>query len=140
MYLEHVESMSLLARRKVAFLERSRLSYTVAAILAGAYVGLGIILIFSIGAPLAAAGSVLLAYIVTASGALTHAVGFIENVASAKMNMSVTQMLLRGLLCNWLVCLALWTSAQAKSDVAKCIFFGACSLSLPRVSNTALPT
>ncbi len=188
MYLEHVESMSLLAGKKAAFLERSRLSYTIAAILAGAYVGLGIILIFSIGAPLAAAGSnflkpmmgvsfgialtlvvfagselftgnnmimtlgclrkqtswsaafkiwgfswfgnllgsVLLAYIVTASGALDHAVGFIENVASSKMNMPVTQMLLRGLLCNWLVCLALWTSAQAKSDVAKCILIFWC--------------
>jgi nitrite transporter NirC len=188
MYLDNVKAMSLLAAKKVAFLENSRLSYVVSAILAGAYVGLGIILIFSIGAPLAAAkslflkplmgvsfgialtlvvfagselftgnnmimtlgclrketswsaafriwsfswagnlmGSVFLAYLVVASGAINHAVGFIEKVASSKMNMPVTEMFLRGLLCNWLVCLALWTSGQAKSDVAKCILIFWC--------------
>ena len=60
MYLDNVKAMSLLATKKVAFLENSRLSYVVSAILAGAYVGLGIILIFSIGAPLAAAKSLFL--------------------------------------------------------------------------------
>jgi nitrite transporter NirC len=27
----------------------------------------------------------------------------------------------RGILCNWLVCLAIWTSARMTSDSAKCI-------------------
>lgn len=188
MYLNNVKAMSLLAMKKVAYLENSRLSYVVSAVLAGAYVGLGIILIFSIGAPLAAAnslflkplmgvsfgialtlvvfagselftgnnmimtlgclrkettwpaafriwgfswagnlmGSILLAYLVVASGAIGHAGSFIEEVASSKMSMSIIEMLLRGLLCNWLVCLALWTSGQANSDVAKCILIFWC--------------
>lgn len=188
MYLNNVKAMSLLAVKKAAFLENAKLSYVVSAILAGAYIGLGIILIFSVGAPLAASksmflkplmgasfgialtlvvfagselftgnnmimtlgclrketswpaafkvwgfswtgnliGSVLLAYIVVTSGAINHAGDFVEKVAASKMNMPVTQMLLRGLLCNWLVCLALWTSGQVKSDVAKCILIFWC--------------
>ena len=57
MYLESVRNMASAATKKVAYLERSKISYLIAAALAGAYVGLGIILIFSIGAPLVEAGS-----------------------------------------------------------------------------------
>ena len=188
MYLSNVKAMSLLAKEKVAFLNSAKLSYIVSSMLAGAYVGIGIILIFSIGAPFAAAkslflkpimgvsfgialtlvvfagselftgnnmimtlgclrketswysafrvwcfswfgnliGSVLLAYIVVASGAMDNAMGFVEKVATIKMNMPVGQMILRGILCNWLVCLALWMSGRVKSDVAKCILIFWC--------------
>lgn len=188
MYLDSVAMMARAARAKTAYLSRSRLSYLVASMLAGAYVGLGIVLIFSIGAPLAGgdsvflktlmgaafgialtlvvfagselftgnnmvmtigflkkeasaadvfkiwlfswvgnlAGSLALAYLVVASGAISHAAGFIEKISAIKMGMPAMHLFLRGILCNWLVCLALWTSARAQSDAAKCILIFWC--------------
>jgi len=187
-YLESVNIISKTAKIKVEYLKRSILSYMISSILAGTYVGIGIALIFSIGAPLAASGSIflktlmgvsfgialtlvvfagaelftgnnmfmtigllkkevtpsdvlkvwlfswignllgslLLAYLVVASGALSHATNFIEKVSAAKMTMPALQLFIRGVLCNWLVCLALWTSSRAKSDSAKCILIFWC--------------
>lgn len=188
MYLESVKLVSKAARIKIEYLKRSLLSYLVSSILAGTYVGIGVILVFSIGAPLAAAnsiflktlmgisfgvaltlvvfagaelftgnnmfmsigllrkeasmlevlkvwafswignlaGSFLLAYLVVSSGAISHAASFIEKVSATKMNMPASQLFFRGILCNWLVCLALWTSSRTKSDTAKCILIFWC--------------
>lgn len=188
MYLESVKNMASAATKKVAYLERSKSSYLTAAALAGAYVGVGIILIFSIGAPLVEAGSpmvkilmgcsfgialtlvvfagselftgnnmimtlgvlrkqtkipdllkvwgfswvgnligsMILAYIVVSSGAIDGAVDFFQATAAKKMNMPALQLFLRGILCNWLVCLAIWTSWRTKSDTAKCILIFWC--------------
>jgi nitrite transporter len=186
MYLDSVKLMARGASDKVAFLERSKSAYLMASALAGTYVGLGIILIFSIGAPLAGTGmtkivmgvsfgialtlvvfagselftgnnmimtlgllrkevkpagllkvwcfswtgnligSMVLAYIVMASGTLDQAADFIQSVAVKKMNMPIISLFLRGILCNWLVCLALWTASRAKSDAAKCILIFWC--------------
>ena len=57
MYREALEDMAALSVAKSAYLKKSRLSYLVASILAGAYVGFGIILIFTVGAPLANANA-----------------------------------------------------------------------------------
>ncbi len=188
MYLESVEIISTAAKLKIEYLKRSILSYITSSILAGTYIGIGIVLIFSVGAPLAAEGSIflrplmgvsfgialnlvvfagaelftgnnmfmtigllkkevsaaevlkvwifswrgnligslLLAYLVVVSGAISHAANFIEKVSMAKMTMPALQLFLRGVLCNWLVCLALWTSSRAKSDTAKCILIFWC--------------
>jgi nitrite transporter NirC len=48
------------------------------------------------------------------------------DVASAKMNAPALELVMRGILCNWLVCLALWMSARTKSDAAKCILIFWC--------------
>src|SRR5262252_3623143 len=45
----------------------------------------------------------------------------IINVAAAKMNAPALELVARAMLCNWLVCLAIWTSARMTSDAAKCI-------------------
>ena len=71
-------------------------------------------------------GSLGLAYLVVASGALSQAAIFIEKVSLAKMTMPAYQLFLRGVLCNWLVCLALWTSSRTKSDPTKCILIFWC--------------
>jgi nitrite transporter len=42
------------------------------------------------------------------------------------MNAAPLALSARGALCNWLVCLALWTSARASSDAAKCILIWWC--------------
>ena len=188
MYLESVNIVSKTAKIKIDYLKRSILSYMTSAILAGSYIGLGIILIFSIGVPLAGSGSIflrplmgvsfgialtlvvfagdelftgnnmfmtigllkkevtvsdvlkvwsyswvgnligslLLAYLVVSSGALLHAADFIEKISVVKMTLPASQLFLRGVLCNWLVCLALWTSSRAKSDAAKLILIFWC--------------
>jgi nitrite transporter NirC len=45
----------------------------------------------------------------------------IINVAAAKMNAPALELVARAMLCNWLVCLAIWTSARMTNDAAKCI-------------------
>jgi nitrite transporter NirC len=57
MYHEALENMAALSVAKSSYLKKSRLSYLVASILAGVYVGFGIILIFTVGAPLADANA-----------------------------------------------------------------------------------
>lgn len=46
--------------------------------------------------------------------------------AAAKMSAAPVALLARGVLCNWLVCLAVWMSARTKSDAAKCILIFWC--------------
>lgn len=66
-------------------------------------------------------GSIFLAYVVAKSGAVSAETqsSFILQVAAIKMHKSALQLFLLGILCNWLVCLAVWTSARTTNDVAK---------------------
>ncbi len=57
MFVDNIDAMAMAANTKVSHLNRSGTSYLVSAILAGTYIGIGIVLIFSLGAPLAASGS-----------------------------------------------------------------------------------
>ena len=57
MFEQAIQAASAAAQKKIEALDRSLASYLVMAALAGAYVGLGIALIFAIGAPLSASGS-----------------------------------------------------------------------------------
>lgn len=158
--------------------------------LAGIYVGLGIILIFSIGAPFKEAnspflkilmgvsfslaltlvvfagselftgnnmtmiignlekkvrwkdtlilwgvcyagnlvGSVLLALIMLGTGFLhTNPLNsFIVSTSLNKMTLPFSQLFFRGILCNVLVCLAIWTSTRAKHEVSRLILIFWC--------------
>lgn len=181
MYQETIDAFAATARKK-ATLARSRpMSFLTGAMMAGAYVGLGIILIFSVGAtidpawqrlvmgasfgialtlvvfagselftgltmvmPLGwlqrktsgaelvavwgyawvgnLAGAVLLACLFAAGGGgvlLSDGAPLLFKVASAKMNAPAGALLARAILCNWLVCLALWMAARTTSDAAK---------------------
>lgn len=42
-------------------------------------------------------------------------------VAEKKMSTPDLQLFMRGILCNWLVCLALWTSERVKEDITKAV-------------------
>ncbi len=188
MYAEALENIAAISAVKASYLKSSRLSYLVASILAGAYVGIGIILIFTVGAPLAGAGtpvvsmimglsfgialtlvlfagselftgnnmfmvagvlekkaglgdlfrvwgwswlgnllgSVGLAALAVGSGVMMSKAEFISKVAQAKMQAPLFELFLRGILCNWLVCLALWSAGRTKSDAAKCILIFWC--------------
>ncbi len=188
MYSETIGQFAKTAAGKAYAIRTNPLGFFVASALAGAYVGIGIILIFSLGqmvdpsvrplvmgvsfgialtlvvfagselftghtmmmtigavrgttgvSDLARAwvltwvgnlvGSVLLAVIFKLGGGglvLKGGADLIFNVAAAKMHAPVMALIARGILCNWLVCLALWTSARATSDSAKCILIFWC--------------
>ncbi|HEY7060590.1 MAG TPA: formate/nitrite transporter family protein [Chloroflexota bacterium] len=183
MVQDTVETVAAAAVKKLELLSGSLPRYLILSALTGAYVGLGIALIFAIGAPLAAAnspftkvvmgasfgvaltlvifagselftgnamvmtvgaltgragwlqlaslwgwsyvgnlvGSLALALLLAHSGALggDPQRGFIETIATGKMNLSFEAAFVRGILANWLVCLAVWCSLRTTSDVAK---------------------
>ena len=187
MYMETINALSDLAKKKVALITDNPVSFFVGALMAGAYVGMGIILVFTLGGRLDPSvrplvmgscfgialtlvvfagselftghtmfmtigclqrkiglkdlskiwsaswlgnllGAVLLAYIYGGGGGalFKESADLLNNVASAKMNKSPLQLVSLGILCNWLVCLALWTSARTKSDAAKCVLIFWC--------------
>lgn len=66
-------------------------------------------------------GSLALAWLVVESGVLSKGpqADLIGNVAAVKMSLPAWELFLRGLLCNWLVCLAVWTSGRTTNDAAK---------------------
>src|SRR5205807_7894717 len=186
MFIETVDQFAKTAVAKAEFLRRSPLGFTISSMMAGAYVGLGIILIFCVGnavdpsirpivmgasfgialtlvifagsdlftghtmfmthgwlqdrislRELAASwgttwignllGCALLAGLFVAGGGGPALLGvggkspLIVTVAAAKMNAPALELVARAILCNWLVCLAIWTSARMTNDTAKCI-------------------
>lgn len=50
----------------------------------------------------------------------------IHAVATKKMSAPGTELFVRGMLCNWLVCLAIWGAARTTNDTAKCIIIFWC--------------
>ena len=56
MYKTEMQKISDASEKKIAFMKESPLSYIVLSALAGIYLGFGIVLIFSITGPIAAAG------------------------------------------------------------------------------------
>ena len=178
-----IDTFSNMAVVKGEMAWKSTGKYFVLSLLAGAYIGFGILLIFTVGAQFASASSVAVKMIMGCSfgialtlvifagselftgnnmvmfiGAVTGKCGwgtmfwvwfvcyfgnlvgalalagvmsctgladggvtggFIGKVASAKMTGGFWFLFTRGVLCNILVCLAVWMSAKAKDDVSK---------------------
>ena len=164
--------------------------YVAMSALAGAYLGFGIVLIFSVGAPLAGTefapfmklimgasfgvalslvifsgselftgnnmifavgklknrvsfhaifklfalcfvgnllGSVFFAWLVVQGGSLSvEAQALIVKVAGAKMALGAREAFFRGILCNWLVCLAVWIANRNGDETAKLIMIFWC--------------
>lgn len=181
MYAETLDHFAAVAEKKAAALRNHPLPFFVGAMMAGAYVGLGIILIFSVGATidptwrrlvmgasfgialtlvifagselftghtmfmtigrlrrritggdLAAswtltwlgnlAGAVLLGLTFVAGGGgalLAEGAPLLQKAAAGKMNAPAMELFARAILCNWLVCLAIWMAARTASDAAK---------------------
>jgi len=77
------------------------------------------------------AGSVILAVIFVCCGLATGSVGeFISSASAAKMSLTAAALICRGILCNILVCLAVWCSFRCKSETAKLIMIFWCLLAL----------
>jgi nitrite transporter NirC len=190
MYADTIESFTKVAEKKIAALRASPFGFFVASMLAGAYVGIGIILIFVIGQQvppefqrliMGATFGIALTLVVIAgaelftghtmfmalrgyrgigtlgdigaswgmtwvgnlvgalalvglfaagggAGILSAPDTLVMKVASLKMNGTGTALFARAILCNWLVCLALWMAARVDSDAAKCIVIFWCLL------------
>ncbi len=183
MYTDTIDHFAKVAATKAEALKRNPFGFFIGSMMAGAYVGFGIILIFIVGSAadpayqklvmgasfgialtlgvfagselftghtmymplgwirrktsgwdLAAvwlfvwignlAGSAGLAALFVlggAAGMISDSSSFINQVASAKMNAPIIELLARGILCNWLVTLALWMSGRTQNDAAKAI-------------------
>ena len=190
MYSETIEKFVEMAVKKADLLAKKPLSFFLGSVAAGAYVGLGILLIFSVGAALPApvqklamgatfavalilvviagaelftgytmymtlgifarrvngqallrtwvvswvgnlAGSALVAALFAVGGAnglLSNPASLVYSVADYKMSGSVAALFARAILCNWLVCLALWMAHRVQGDAAKCIVIFWCLL------------
>ena len=72
-------------------------------------------------------GSLVIAWLVVQSGILAPASSnLIQKVAAIKMQLPAWELFLRGVLCNWLVCLAVWTASRAVGDAAKMLLIFWC--------------
>ncbi len=190
MFQAEIENFNEIAKDKIKYLDKSPLGYFMLSCLAGIYVGFGILLIFSVGGPIHAAGggaylklimgvsfgialslvifagselftgnnmtmviggfnkvvrwgsvlklflicylgnlagSLFIAGLMIQSGSLSAgAVELLLKVGETKMNVGGWELLVRGILCNWLVCLAVWTSSRIRGDAAKLIMIFWC--------------
>ena len=74
-------------------------------------------------------GGVMIAFMVSYSGGLGAGDGMLGamtvRIAAGKVNMDFGQALVSGIMCNWLVCMAVWLSTGAQTTVGKIfsIFF-----------------
>ena len=74
-------------------------------------------------------GSIILAVIFVWCGLASGSTGaFISSAAAAKMALPPLALICRGILCNTLVCLAVWCSFRCKSETAKLIIIFWCLL------------
>jgi nitrite transporter NirC len=187
---ETIATIIIAGRSKAELLENSLSKFLILSVLAGIYVGFGVMLVFSIGAPFHAAGSpavkalmgasfavalslvifagselftgnhmfmmvaslakqvswkdtwkvlgmsfignlvgsLLLAFILVQSGLLAKGPikNFVLEVVAGKMHAPFMELFFRGILCNILVCLAIWMAARTKEDTAKLVLIFWC--------------
>lgn len=74
-------------------------------------------------------GSILLAALVAYSGVFdpqTAPGGMLEGLVAAKAHKTELELFIRGIMCNVLVCLAIWSQARTQNDVAKILLMGWC--------------
>ncbi len=75
------------------------------------------------------AGSLLISWLIAASGLLATGDGLLgevtASIALSKVSLSFGQAFIRGILCNFLVCIAVWMASGAATASAKavCLFF-----------------
>ncbi|MBR1635948.1 MAG: formate/nitrite transporter family protein [Lachnospiraceae bacterium] len=113
MFREEYRAVADAAVLKYEFLKSNPFGYFVACVLAGMYIGFG----------------VLLAALYRLTGLGTDAVGaFMASGAAAKMAASPSALFVRGILCNMLVCIAVWCGFRCKSESGKLIMIFWCLL------------
>ena len=187
MFLEEVQAAAAAAAKKISLMKNNPLGFVLSSMLAGMYVGIGILLIFTIGGVLGDSpmtrigmglgfgialslvviagaelftgnnlvlslgflkkkvslkdmlifwlicylgnwvGSILLGALFSYTGLASGGVGdFIVKISLAKTGLDFVPLLVRGILCNVLVCLATWCSIRCKSESGKLIMIFWC--------------
>jgi nitrite transporter NirC len=188
MYSETTKHFANIAVQKIDYLTSNFMGFLISAMMAGAYVGVGIVLVLTVatgadpasvkiimgslfgialtlivfaGAELFSGhtmfmafgflhkkvkalhvlydwiiawwgnlfGSMCLAILFALSGGIDwmyDAGSLVHTIADHKVNSTVVELLARGAICNWLICLAIWMAARTKNDMAKCIFIFWC--------------
>ncbi len=74
-------------------------------------------------------GAMMLSFLVVAGnsgGWVSDGSSLVHKIAAAKMNSSIVELVARAIICNWLICLAIWMTTRTKSDTAKCILIFWC--------------
>ena len=104
MFKDEVQAVVKAGQSKVSLLRNNKMGYMVSSILAGLYIGLGIMLIFSIGGILTSSGS-----------------GATKIMMGASFGVALSLVIFAGVLCNILVCLAVWCSIKLKSEIGKLV-------------------
>lgn len=190
MFENDIDKLACASEKKIKAMNRFPPGYLAMSALAGAYLGFGIVLVFSVGGPLAGTqfapfmklimgasfgvalslvifagselftgnnmvfavgavrkrtgiapivklfalcflgnllGSIFLAWLVVQGGSLSaDAQSLILKVAAVKMSLGAKEAFFRGILCNWLVCLAVWIVNRNGDDTAKLIMIFWC--------------
>ena len=182
MFNEEFNKVASAAKAKFELLKTNKLGYFISSMLAGIYVGLGIMLIFTIGGLLSSAnspatkivmglsfgvalslvifagselftgnnfvmavgslnktvswivsfignltGSILAGTLFFMAGLANGPVGeFIAKTSATKMSLPASDLFFRGILCNMLVCLAVWCSFKCKEETSKLIMIFWC--------------
>ncbi|MDR4481029.1 MAG: formate/nitrite transporter family protein [Nitrospira sp.] len=74
------------------------------------------------------AGSLGLAWLIIQSGVFAKGstTDLIEKVAAVKMSLPAWELFVRGILCNWLICLAVWMTGRTNNDTAKILLIFWC--------------
>ena len=188
MYKDTTKVFAEIAVKKINYFKENPLGFFISTMMAGAYVGIGIILILTLGNEAEPASrkmvmgcffGITLTLIIFAGaelfsghtmymtfgflykkinlwevikdwficwygnlfGAIMLSVlfviggggGWIEDqtslvhvLADQKMNSSIPQLIARAIICNWLICLAIWMSARTENDTAKAILIFWC--------------
>ena len=67
-------------------------------------------------------------YKLSGANAMTEAVAYFHTVASSKVALGPLEMIIRGILCNICVCLAIWCGVRMKSESGKLIMIVWCIL------------
>ena len=72
------------------------------------------------------AGAVLIAWVIACTGLADGTGNYISEVASAKMNDAWMTLFSKGIICNVLVCLAVWMVARTKNEAARILLIFLC--------------
>ncbi|WP_286829805.1 MULTISPECIES: formate/nitrite transporter family protein [Kordiimonas] len=188
MYRDTTRQMATVAVQKMEYLKAHPLGFSISTMMAGAYVGIGIILILTLGndaEPLSRNlimgcffgitltlivfagaelfsghtmfmafgylykrltaiqvicdwvicwggnlfGAMMLGVLFTLGGGggwLDDPASLVHQISAAKVESSITALVARAIICNWLICLAIWMTARTMSDTAKCILIFWC--------------
>ncbi len=188
MYRDTTQQMALLAVSKIKYLKENPIGFSISTMMAGAYVGIGIILILTLGNAAEPAArnlimgcffgitltlivfagaelfsghtmfmafgflykkltvvQVIVDWVVCWSGNLFGAMllgilfalgggggwidepsSLVHQIAASKVESGVVALVSRAIICNWLICLAIWMSSRTTNDTAKCILIFWC--------------